>query len=98
MVLVRLGASNHTCPGPLTWLQEVVKTPGGLGCPSSETVPLSCTAMGALVAPSARSGPALRTGARFPVFSRPGDGPPGLARSEERRVGKEGRSRRSPDH
>src|SRR2546430_3823382 len=75
-----LGLPNHAVPGPLTWLQASVNAPGGFGRPSSVAVPLSATAKGKFVPAKDWSGPALTTGSRLPVFSRPGDAAPGLAR------------------
>src|SRR6266480_5661613 len=75
-----LGLLNHTVPGPLTWLQASANAPGGFGRPSSVAVPFSATANGKFVPVKDWSGPALTTGERLPVLSRPGDAGPGLAR------------------
>src|SRR2546429_2498856 len=75
-----LGLLNHTVPGPLSWLQASVNAPGGFGRPSSVAAPFSATASGKLLPVKDWSAPALTTGSRLPVFSRPGDAAPGLAR------------------
>ena len=56
------GAVNVTVPGPLTRIQLNVTTPGGVGLPSSETVPMSAAVAGSVMVASA---PAFTTGCRF---------------------------------
>ena len=80
VVFDRLGSLNHTVPGPLTWLQASANAPGGFGRPSSVALPFDGTANGKRVPEKDWSGPAFTTGSRLPVFSRPGDAAPGLAR------------------
>lgn len=61
-----MAAPKVTAPGPLTWLQVVVKL-GGVGKPSSLTVPSRFALAGAVIV---WSNPAFTTGA---VFAAGGD-------------------------
>ena len=58
-VLALLALANVTLPGPLCWLQVVIKEAGGLGRPSSLATPDRVAAAGSV---TAWSGPALTTG------------------------------------
>ncbi len=50
MVTAAFGLPNVTVPGPLTIVQAVVNAAGGLGRPSSLTVPLKLAEAGSVIA------------------------------------------------
>ncbi len=62
VVSTNVALPKVTVPGPLIWVHVVVTTPGGLGKPSSVTVPSSAALAGRAIVWSA---PALTTGAWF---------------------------------
>src|SRR5512132_4587350 len=66
VVSTALALPKLTVPGPLTLLHVVVTAPGGLGRPSSVTVPSRLAALGSVIVSSA---PALTTGAWFCGFT-----------------------------
>ena len=49
VVLSALALAKVTVPGPLTFLQVVVRAPGGFGSPSSEAVPASGAPFGRVI-------------------------------------------------
>src|SRR5207249_9146321 len=64
-VLVAVGSSNVTVPGPLALLQVYVNAPGGFGIPSSVAEPFkSALGVGAVW-----SGPALTAGSLLTVIT-----------------------------
>jgi hypothetical protein len=62
VVSIAFGSAKVTVPGPETFDQVVVTAPGGLGRPSSVTVPSSVALAGRVIV---WSGPALTFGAWF---------------------------------
>ena len=60
LVSIAFGLAKVTVPGPETFVQVVVTAPGGLGRPSSVTVPSSAAFAGRLIV---WSGPAFTFGA-----------------------------------
>ena len=60
--------ANVTVPGPSYFDQVVVTAPGGVGNPSSVTVPSSDAVSGSV---TVRAGPASTTGAVFPALAAP---------------------------